>query len=251
MRRNQYGKAVLKVYESRDEMGRQAARDVAECLRRMLTDREEVNVVFAAAPSQKEMLAALIVEPDIAWSRVNAFHMDEYLGLPVGNQRSFSGFLINAIFGKLPFKTINMMNGEMGAQEECARYAALLQRNPPDLVCMGIGENGHIAFNDPPVANFKDPVLVKVVMLEDACRRQQVNDGCFAALADVPIAAITMTIPALFQAKDIFCVVPGERKAWALDAAMTGPVDESCPASILRKHDGVRIYADAASGVRL
>ena len=251
MRRNHYGKAELIIFESRDAMGRRAAKDVAGCLRKLLATEDEVNMVFAAAPSQNELLANLAVEPNIAWDKVNAFHMDEYLGLPLGDSRSFSGFLINAIFGKLPFKTINMLNGQTDAQEECARYASLLRRHPPDIVCMGIGDNGHIAFNDPSVADFDDSELVKVVMLEESCRRQQVDDGCFRSLADVPVAALTMTIPSLVQAKNLFCVVPGTRKAAALRAAMTGPVSESCPASILRSHEGVRIYADAGAGDEL
>ena len=251
MKRNHYGKAELTVFKSRDAMGQQAAKDVADCLRSLLAVKEEVNMIFAAAPSQNELLASLMAKSDLAWDRINAFHMDEYLNLPLGNRCSFSGFLINAIFGKLPFKTINLMNGQADANEECARYTSLLRRYSPDLVCMGIGENGHIAFNDPAVANFADPDPVKVVILEESCRRQQVNDGCFHSLADVPVAAITITIPTLLQAKNIYCVVPGERKAAALRAAMMEPICESCPASILRTHEGVHIYADAAAGTGL
>ncbi len=251
MKHTLYGKAELFVFASREEMGRRAASDAADCLRTLLAARKEVNVIFASAPSQNELLAALVAEPSIAWDRVNAFHMDEYVGLPHGDSRLFSSYLTKTIFGKLPFKTVNLMNGQSDAREECSRYSSLLRECPPDIVCMGIGENGHIAFNDPSVADFEDTELVKPVMLEESCRRQQVNDGCFATLADVPTTAITMTIPVLIQAKNMFCVVPGARKADALRAAMTGPESESCPASIMRRHEGARIYADTDAGGEL
>lgn len=244
MKRSVYGEITVKISSTRGEMGRTAAADAAECLHALLEKKKEVNSVFAAAPSQIEFLEALQDQPGIEWERVNAFHMDEYIGLPPADRRSFSRFLTEAIFSKVPFRSVHLLNGTAEPQEECARYAELLRRYPVDVVFMGIGENGHIAFNDPPVADFEDTKLVKVVEMDHDCRMQQVHDGCFARLDDVPTHAITLTIPALLQAQNVFCIVPGARKAAALRDALTGPVSTACPASILRRKPGTILYAD-------
>lgn len=245
MNETQYEKLRFFHFSTREEMGRAAAADAIDALAQMLADKAEVNIVFAAAPSQNEMLTAFRKASGIDWNRINAFHMDEYVGIKPGSPESFSGYLDNIIFKQLPFASVYRMNGMADPKVECQRYADLLRANPIDIVLMGIGENGHIAFNDPPIADFNDPLLVKVVELEQSCRQQQVNDGCFATIDAVPKLAITLTIPALFKAKRLFCCVPGERKAVALRNTLTGPVGVACPASILRKHDGVMLYADA------
>lgn len=232
-------------------MGSSAAHEAAECLRRLLGYKEEIACMFAAAPSQTEFLEALLKEPGIDWSRVNAFHMDEYCGLPKMSSGTFSGFLCDSIFHRLPFREVYLLDGEEVPEVECSRYEELLKEHPPDVVFMGIGENGHIAFNDPPVADFTEERLVKRVELEEACRRQQVNDGCFPSLDRVPAYALTVTVPGLMNAAYHFCIVPGSRKAQAVRNTLEGPVGEACPASILRKQKGACLYLDQESAAFL
>lgn len=244
MMKFQYEKVSLKVLATRQEMGKEAAMDAAECMRAKLAEKEEINCVFAAAPSQNEFLDELVKAEGIEWERVNAYHMDEYVGFEIGHPNSFNGFLTHAIFSKVPFKTINLLNGANDLKEEAERYGNLLNEIQIDIVFMGIGENGHIAFNDPDVADFNDTKAVKVVELDDICRQQQVNDGCFQAIEDVPKHALTVTIPKLVSAEEIFCIVPTEKKRQAVKNALTGDINERCPASILRTVDNVHMYID-------
>lgn len=244
MRQASYDNLQVKIYESRMEMGKGAAGEAALCLKRLLEEKEEINCMFAAAPSQNEFLERLIGEQDIDWSRINAFHMDEYCGLPQRGKGTFSGFLCNAIFDRVPFRSVNLLNGGADPGEESERYGRLLREKPLDVVFMGIGENGHIAFNDPPVADFLDGKMVKRVKLDHMCRQQQVNDGCFPSLEEVPAYALTVTVPGLMSAEHVFCMVPGGRKAQAVKDALEGPVAESCPASILRRHSRAGLYLD-------
>lgn len=239
---------TVKIYETRDEMGKCAAADIAECMRKLLSVKEEINMIFAAAPSQNDMLWHLCNEKDIDWNRVNAFHMDEYIGLSKDAPQGFGNFLREHIFSKKNFKSINYIKSDAAdAEDECERYSALLKRYTTDIVCMGIGENGHIAFNDPHVAFFDDEKVVKAVTLDDICRRQQVNDGCFARIEDVPKQALTLTIPTLTKAKYLFCVVPAATKAQAVKNTIEGVVSEKCPASILRRHENAILYCDSDS----
>ena len=188
------------------------------------------------------------MESDIPWNRVNAFHMDEYIGLPRTAPQGFGNFLMEHIFGKVPFKSVNLIDCETTDPEaECARYTALLQENPVDIIILGIGENGHIAFNDPPVADFADEKLVKIVELDEICRQQQVNDGCFAALELVPKTAMTLTCPVFIRAPQLFCIVPAITKAKAVKRTLEGSICEECPATVLRKHENAVLYLDAAS----
>lgn len=242
-----YDSLSVKIYDSREKMGAAAARDAAECLKKLLGKKDAVNCIFAAAPSQKEFLDALTKEPGIDWSRVHGFHMDEYCGLPQGSEGTFSRFLLNAIFTRVPFGSVHLIDAEGDAGQECRRYARLLQEHPADIVFMGIGENGHVAFNDPPVADFADRELVKKVELDEICRRQQVNDGCFPSIEKVPTHALTITVPGLMTAAYQFCIVPGKRKAQAVKDTLTGPVKETCPASILRRQEGACLYLDKDS----
>ncbi len=239
-----FDKVRLKVYDTREEMGKEAAAEAAECMRRMLAKQEEIHCVFAAAPSQNEFLEALIQEGGIDWSRVNGYHMDEYVGFEIGHPSSFNRFLSHAIFDRVPFKSVHLINGVSECSQEAARYGAILERIDIDITFMGIGENGHIAFNDPEVADFCDPQTVKVVDLDEVCRLQQVHDGCFPSLEDVPGQALTVTIPKLVSAREIFCIVPTEKKRKAVKEALTGEIREACPASILRKTDHVHMYVD-------
>ncbi len=218
-------------------------------MKKLLCEQEEVNVIFAAAPSQNEMLDALKSADGIDWQRVNAFHMDEYVGLPADAPQSFGRFLREQIFDKLPFRSVHYLNGQAtDVQAECERYAALLQRYPVDVVLLGIGENGNIAFNDPHVADFCDPSTVKQVTLDDVCRKQQVNDGCFASLDDVPHCALTLSIPALCRAKYLVCTVPAKTKAVAVEQTVYGEISEACPATIMRNHPNAVMFCDYDSG---
>lgn len=241
------------VASNRDAMGKAAAADIHSAILDALAQKDRIRMIFAAAPSQNEALAHLTAYADIDWSRIDAFHMDEYVGLPASlADRSFGTYLKENIFGKVPFGSVNLINATATDKEaECARYARLLGEAPVDIVVLGIGENGHIAFNDPPVADFEDPKLVKIVKLDEKCRNQQVHDGCFATLDQVPTHAITLTCPALTGGAKMFCVVPGTTKAWAVQQTLEGSIQESCPASILRHHPGAALYLDRDSAKEL
>jgi len=235
---------TVRVFESRAEMGEAAAEACAGAMAEALKKKDEINMIFAAAPSQNEFLAALRAAD---FSRVNAFHMDEYVGLPHAAPQRFAAFLLGALFGRVKMKSVNLMDSEADAEAECARYSALLVAHPCDVMCMGVGENGHIAFNDPHAADFSDPRAVKVVELDEVCRMQQVHDGCFVKLENVPRRAMTLTVPTLVAPEVIFCVVPAKTKAAAVRAMLAGPVSEACPASILRTRPGATLWLDADS----
>lgn len=243
-----FDKLNFQKYTSSADMGYAAAGQVAEKIHELLQFQDEINIIFAAAPSQNEFLNALKANKTIPWGKINGYHMDEYIGLPAEAQQAFGCFLRIRLFEKVPFKSINLINGKAeDIEAECLRYGDLLDKNSPDIVCMGIGENGHIAFNDPHVALFHDPQSVKVVDLDLKCRQQQVNDGCFPTLEEVPEYAITLTVPALMAGKNIFCMVPGGTKARAVYTSLHGAVEESCPASILRTHNHACLYVDQDS----
>ncbi len=245
----QKDKLLCKIYESRAKTGVNAAKEVHDKIIELLDGRDDINMIFAAAPSQNEVLEALVQYSDIPWERINAFHMDEYIGLQDGAEQSFGVFLKNRIFDRVPFKNVFLINGNAASIEaECDRYSKLLKTYPVDIVCLGIGENGHIAFNDPGVADFNDKLLIKTAELDNVCRNQQVNDGCFKTIEDVPTHALTLTIPALVSAKYMFCVVPAVTKAEAVRATMTGEITDKCPATAMRFHDNAILYCDADSG---
>lgn len=251
MKRNQTSFAVKK-YETREEMGRAAAKEAAAVMRKLLAEKQEISMVFAAAPSQNEFLAALVREPDIDFTRITAYHMDEYVGLKADAPQRFGNFLREHIFDFVPFKAVQYIRGDADdADEECRRYSRLLEENHIDIVCMGIGENGHIAFNDPHVADLNDPKLVKKVSLDDVCRMQQVHDGCFASIDEVPRYALTLTVPALMNADYHFCIVPAATKAAAVRETVYGPIGEKCPATSLRLCERAALYVDKDSGALL
>ena len=240
-------KLEVRTYTTREEMGRAAAEKFAREAARLLRQREEINVVFAAAPSQNDFLAALYYE-HLEWHRINAFHMDEYVGLDNKAPQAFGNFLRMHLFDKFNFLSVNYLNGNAeDSAAECSRYTVLLQKYPVDIVCMGIGENGHLAFNDPPVADFDDMHMVKVVELDEVCRQQQVNDGCFASLEEVPTKALTLSIPALVSAGYVSCVVPGPTKAQAVKCTLDSEISTQTPATILRVHPNAVLFLDRDS----
>jgi glucosamine-6-phosphate deaminase len=245
-------KLSVNIYDTRAEMGAAAAKDIKNKFCELLETKPQINVIFAAAPSQNEVLASLVADKDIDWSRINAYHMDEYIGLDADAPQGFGNFLRAHIFDRVPFASVNLIDvTAKDADAEAARYGEMLDRNPADVVVMGIGENGHIAFNDPPVADFCDPKTVKAVELDEICRNQQVNDGCFASIEQVPTHALTVTVPALARAPYLFCIVPAPSKAWAVKETLTGSIDEHCPASILRTHKSAVLYLDRDSAALL
>lgn len=246
------GKLTVSICSSRKQMGEAAAAQVAVKIEELLLKQEYVNIIFASAPSQNEFLSSLAKFDAVPWNRINAFHMDEYIELNEGDPRTFAWFLNKNIFGLHRFRSVNYINGNAPfIGEECRRYARLLTTFPPDIVCLGIGENGHLAFNDPPVADFNDPSLVKMVKLDADCRQQQVNDGCFASLAEVPGYAITLTIPALMAGKYIYCMVPGPTKTQAVFNTLNKEVIEAYPATILRRHENAVLFLDKESSALL
>lgn len=239
------------IYENRTVMGIAAAKMAADRIRDLLQQKEYINIVFAAAPSQNEFLSALLQEP-VEWNRIQAFHMDEYLGMAPDAPQQFGLFLKEKIFSKVSFRAIHYLDGQTkNPEEECARYRALLELHPTDIVFMGIGENTHLAFNDPHVADFSDPHLVKVVDLDDACRQQQVNDGAFALTSDVPSYAFTLTIPTLMRASYLFCMVPGKNKALAVKHTLQDMISEQYPSTILRTHPNAILFLDEDSAAAL
>jgi len=235
------------INNSREAAGSIAAAEVVRYIREVALRRRDVRVVFAAAPSQNEFLAKLVTY-DLPWHLIEAFHTDEYIGLPPGAPQSFRAYLACHLFDKVRCPRMHFMNSSpKDPEKECARYAQLVSERPIDLVCMGIGENGHIAFNDPPVADFHDAKTVKVVDLDAACRQQQVNDGCFATIEDVPTHAMTMTVPTLMSCRRLSIVVPGELNAEAVRKTIQDDVSTACPATILRTHADATLYLDMHS----
>lgn len=241
-------KLKVKVFDNRVAMGEDAASDIKAKIKELLAQKQEINMIFAAAPSQNDVLKALVEDKSIEWNRVNAYHMDEYIGLDKSAPQGFGNFLKEHIFGLVPFKSVNYIDITTdNPEKEAERYGKLLKENPTDIVVMGIGENGHIAFNDPPVADFNDSKVVKPVKLDEICRQQQVNDGCFKRIEDVPTHAMTLTVPTLVSAPYLFCIVPALTKAKAVRETLKGSIDEHCPASILRTRDNAVLYLDANS----
>lgn len=243
---------IIKRLSSRKEMGQTAAADVAAAIQKLLKTKDHIRMIFAAAPSQNEFLEALSIDKAIDFNRIIAFHMDEYTGLSADAPQGFGNFLKIRLFKKCPFKEIFYLNGQAkDVEKECSRYTELLNREPIDIVCMGIGENAHIAFNDPAVADFNDPKTVKIVPLDLVCRQQQVNDGCFKQIDEVPKFAFTLTVSALLNCDQIFCIVPGKTKTEAVYNSISTGISNKYPASILRSHKKAVMYVDTDSGARL
>ena len=237
----------VEVLESCQALGLASARAIAKAIKACAQKKQSVRIVVAAAPSQLEMLNALTLDKEIDWSAVTLFHMDEYIGLPSAAPQRFAKWLDRHFFEKINAGCVHRIIPEPDPQAAADQYATLLDEAPIDIVCFGIGVNGHIAFNDPPVADFKDGRQVKLVELDELCRGQQVFDGSFATLDDVPTHAITLTIPRLLNAGELFCVVPGGHKALAVEQSLTGAITTDCPASILQQQHNCTIYLDRDS----
>ena len=238
------------VHGDRRELGEAAAAAVAGRLRELLGAQRGASAVFASAASQVEFLEALSRAPGIDWSRVTGFHLDEYLGFPVGHPRSFGQFLKERLFDRVKIGRAHLMDGLADPAAECARYGALLEQSPLDVACIGIGENGHLAFNDPHVADFADPVKVKVVEPDAVSRGQQVREKSMPSDGEMPRKAYTMTMPAILAARWVYCMVPGKSKAEAVRRTLVEPVSTACPAGALRRHGRAFLYLDEDSAER-
>jgi glucosamine-6-phosphate deaminase len=240
---------AYEVWGSPDSLAESAAADIADELRSRLARQDAVRVVFAAAPSQAQTLAILRNTPGIDWSRVHAFHMDEYVELPASAPQRFGNWLKRNFFDSVDLGEVNLIAGASpeDPDSEAVRYGRLLTRQPVDIVLAGVGVNGHLAFNDPP-ANFAETAPVRVVELSEASRMQQVSEALFDSIDDVPRHAWTVSIPVLMSGQRIFCMVPGAFKNAAIRRMLTGPVSGECPASILRSHPHATLYLDAESG---
>ncbi len=236
------------IFSTRSQLADAAALEAGEYLRETIARQGSARVILATGNSQIDFLGRLIALNTVEWSRVVLFHMDEYLGIPAEHTASFRRYMKERVEHRVRPQAFHYLEGDaLEPIDECDRYTNLLRVSPIDLCCLGIGENGHIAFNDPPVANFDDRRSVKIVKLDLACRQQQAGEGHFPTLQAVPEYALTLTIPALCSAKRMICISPERRKAKAVRAALKEPIDRSCPASILRRQSHARLYLDAES----
>lgn len=237
----------VSIYEKPIDMGRAAANYVESKLNGAIDAKGAANLILATGSSQFKFLEAL-KEKEIDWQRITVFHLDEYKGLPETHPASFRRYLRERILDEVaPLKAFFLNGDAVDIEKEMQRYARELENHPIDIACIGIGENGHIAFNDPPVADFDDPKLVKLVHLDRDCRNQQLGEGWFPALEEVPEQALTLTIPAIMKSKAISCVVPEERKARAVHDTLNHSISPKCPATILREHPETRLFLDAAA----
>jgi glucosamine-6-phosphate deaminase len=238
----------VRVHPDVRALARAAADEAAAAIRAAVSSRGVAHAMFATGNSQLAFTDALVGEtPGVSWGDVVVFHMDEYVGVGPEHPAGFARWIRERISDRAHPREAHYLDGLAEPVGECARYGELLSRHPLDLCCLGIGENGHLAFNDPPVADFEDPQDVKVVELDRACREQQVGEGHFPDFAAVPQRAMTVTIPALLRARNVICVVPEARKAAPVRAALTGPVSTACPASVLRTRTNAVLHLDSDS----
>jgi glucosamine-6-phosphate deaminase len=237
---------LFRVLEDPSQLASAAAADAAARIRTAIDQRGGARLVAATGASQIMFLDRLVREPGLDWSKVELFHLDEYIGLPIDHPASFRKYLLERLIGPAGIIRYHLLDGERDTAAVCRETGRLLREEPVDVALAGIGENGHLAFNDPP-ADFdaEDPYLV--VRLDDRCRRQQVGEGWFARLEDVPATAISMSVRQILAARAIVCVVPDRRKAEAVRGTIEGPIDPMVPASILRRHPDVTIYLDRDS----
>ncbi len=242
----------VRIYSDRDQAGAAGAEIAAGIIREEIARRGKAAVVLASAVSQDPFLAALRSQNDVEWGRVEVFHLDEYAGMSVDHPASFGRFQHEHFVDLVPVEKFHALGGNApDPAAECRRYAALLHAAQPCMVAQGIGENGHLAFIDPPVCDFDDPNDVRIVDLDDICRMQQVHDGAFERIEDVPKRALSLTIPFFLRVPRDLVFVNGPNKAAAVKAALEGPVAESCPASILRRHPSAILFLDPAAASAL
>jgi glucosamine-6-phosphate deaminase len=252
IRRLKVGTLNIEIHPSRRAVGAAAARAIAQEISRLNRRGANIGIIFAAAASQLDTLRALIETEGLRWDQVQGFHLDEYIGISAAHPASFRRFLRENLTQQIRMKAFFEMDGTAESPERiCQDYARKLQVANPQLCLLGIGENGHLAFNDPSEADFKDPVDVKVVHLDNECRQQQVAEGWFESLKEVPELALTLTIPALFRVPKLIASVPGSRKAKIMRRTLEAPVSTDCPATILRTHPDATVYLDAESACEL
>jgi glucosamine-6-phosphate deaminase len=238
----------VRIFSQLPELAASAADDAAEILKSAIAARGRARAIIATGNSQDQFLDQLVQRPGIAWAKVELFHMDEYLGMPMTHPASFRRYLKQRVFDRVKPGAAHYLEGDALEPLQAMRdYASALAAATVDLCCLGIGENGHLAFNDPPVANFSDPEVIKLVKLDEKCRRQQVGEGHFPNLDAVPAYAVTLTIPTLCKVGRMIAVVPEKRKAEAVKAALEGPIATSCPGSFLRQQAHATLYLDADS----
>lgn len=248
----QVKRVKVEIHPTREGAAVAAARAAAEALKNLGMVRESIGVIFATGASQIETLRALTEIPDLPWARVRAFHMDEYVDLAADHPASFRGYLREKLVQRVQMEAFFEIDGTAPDPERaCREYAELLRRADPQLCLLGIGENGHLAFNDPGVANFNDPLDMKIVQLDQVCRQQQAAEGWFRNLEEVPERAMTLTIPALFRVPKLIVSVPGPRKAIIVRQTLEEPISTDCPATLLRTHPDATIYLDRESAVEV
>ena len=248
LRSFQVDKARVNVYQSKQDTSEAAALEAVTLLRGALAKRGAARMIVGTGNSQDDLVHALVQAPGVDWSRMEVFHMDEYVGMSAEHPASFRRWLKTHLVDIVhPGKAHYLQGDAADLSQECERYAALLHSAPIDICFIGFGENGHIAFNDPGVADFHDPFAVKRVTMDELCRRQQVGEGHFPTLEAMPKEALTLTCPELLRAEHLICTVPDLRKAEAVKNALTGPITEACPSSLVRTHPAVAIYLDADS----
>lgn len=241
----------VSVYQETKSMGRAAADFTAETLIKTIEEKGSANLILATGASQFSMLEAL-KKHNIDWKKITVFHLDEYKGIPDSHPASFRKYLKERILNDVAPEKIYFLNGDANdLEKEMNDYTAQLKKHPIDIACIGIGENGHIAFNDPPVADFNDPKWVKLVTLDEDCRNQQLGEGWFPTFDDVPKEALTLTITAIMSCKTISCVVPDERKSNAVYNTLNAEINTNCPATILRTHANTRLFLDNAAASKI
>lgn len=243
------GKLSVLEFENRDLLGQAVSKAVADLMRRVIQEKGMVRMVFASAMSQTDFLRYLGEEQNINWSKVYAFHLDEYLDFPSDHEQSFGKFLKDRLFGRVEGAHFFPIDSEASdPKEECRRYSLLLNEAPIDIMILGIGESGHLAFIDPPYCNFDDPETFKTTEIDDESRVQMVHDGCFASMEEVPKMAYTMTVPACLLGLCTIIIVPTMLKAKSIKAVVEGPITKDVPASILQKKENSWLLIDRDSG---
>lgn len=246
------GSLHIKVFGTREEMGRAAAAQAARSMTALAAVNDPLPIIFATGASQLSTLAALTATPGLPWNKVIGFHMDEYLGINDTHPASFRRYLRENLTSRVAMREFHGIDGAPArADQTCSAYSELLRSHPPQLCLLGIGENGHLAFNDPAEADFNDPVDIKIVELDDVCRGQQYSEGWFPSLEEVPHRAITLTIPTLFHVPELILSVPGPRKAHIVKRTLEEPISTECPATIMRSHRNATVYLDAESAAEL
>ncbi len=239
------------IYPDRSEMGRASGEFIAEKIKAILEQKDEIRIIFAAAPSQEETLKYLRYENGIDWSKITVFNMDEYIGLSRDDPASFGFFLSDRLFNHVHPGEINLIDGINDPVNECERFSRLLTEKAIDIVLLGLGANGHIAFNEPLTADFDDSAVVKIIYLDEISRQQQVDENCFSNINKVPRRAITITIPAIMSASYLYCMTPGKNKSEAVKMVLEGSITNTVPGSIMRKHSHCILFLDKQSYGRI